>query len=212
MSVYVVDYENVQAKGIAKIEKLSDKDIVIIFYSTNQPNIAIDVVKKIQKTYATVLFKEANVKIEETNKSFHDALDMQLATYMGYIIGKYQDKEKQHYIVSGDQGFSFVCEYWNNRGFRMARIKSIEESLAAPQDNEPVLPEYEKEVYKQLYKRKHFKFYHLTLAQKFEIYNLSRCGLYYVYEICEKCNVSSTTYKRVVREIATLIDKELKAK
>lgn len=119
---------------------------MIIFYSVNQPNIAIDVVKKIQKSNATVLFKEANVKIEETNKSFHDALDMQLATYMGYIIGKYQEKDTQHYIVSDDRGFAFVCEYWRNRGFCMEKIKSIEESLIPSPEVEPALPEYEKEV------------------------------------------------------------------
>ncbi|MBQ6267399.1 MAG: hypothetical protein IJK64_06465 [Clostridia bacterium] len=146
MSVYVVDYENVQANGLSKIEKLSDKDVVIIFYSVNQSNISIEVVKKIQITNAKVLFKEANVRIEETNKSFHDALDMQLATYVGYIIGKYQEKDTKHFIVSDDRGFSFVCEYWRNRGFRMEQIKCIEESLAPPLENEPILPAYEKEV------------------------------------------------------------------
>ncbi len=146
MSVYVVDFESVQANGLAKIEKLSDKDIVIIFYSVNQSKIAIDAVKKILKSNAIVLFKEANVKIKKKDKSFHDALDMQLVTYMGYIIGKYQNKDTQHYIVADDRGFSFVCEYWRNRGFRMDQIKSIEESFAPVPENEPVLPEYEKEV------------------------------------------------------------------
>ncbi len=146
MSVYVVDYENVQANGLSKIEKLSDKDVVIIFYSVNQPKIDIDIVKRMLRTKAEVWLKEANVKIEETNKSFHDALDMQLATYMGYIIGKYQEKDTQHYIVSGDRGFSFVCEYWRNRGFCMEQIKSIEESLIPSPETEPILPEYEKEV------------------------------------------------------------------
>ncbi len=143
MSIYIVDYENVHADGIEKIEKLSEKDIVIIFYSIHQPNIAIDVVKNIQKSKATVVFKEANVIIEETNKSFHDALDMQLATYVGYIMGKHQDKITQYYIVSKDQGFSFICKYWCNRGFKVSQIKSIPEAITNIA-NEKYL-EYEKE-------------------------------------------------------------------
>lgn len=143
MSVYFVDYENVHANGLSKIEKLSEKDVVIFFYSVNKPDISIDAVKKIQKTKATVLFKEANVKIEETNKSFHDALDMQLATYAGYVLGKYQQKDTQHYIVSGDRGFAFVCEFWRNRGFCVEQIKSIEEWFFSVPDYKP---EYEKEV------------------------------------------------------------------
>ncbi len=129
MSIYIVDYENVHTPGLEKIEKLSAKDTVIIFYSVNQPNISIGTVEKIQKAKAKVVFKEANVLIEETNKAFHDALDMQLATYMGYLAGKYQDKEMQYFIVSKDQGFSFICKYWSNRGYKVSQVESVAAAL-----------------------------------------------------------------------------------
>lgn len=131
MSIYIVDYENVHTEGLNKIEKLPASDIVIVFYSVNQPSIAIDFVKKLQETKARVEFKEANVRLDESNKSFHDALDMQLATYVGYLAGKYRDKEMPYYIVSKDQGFSFICKYWCNRGFNIKQTASIAEVVDA---------------------------------------------------------------------------------
>lgn len=125
MSVYIIDYENVDVNGLTGIEKLLDTDIVIIFYSVCREKIDIKAVEKMWKSKAIIHFKEANVKIKETDKVFHDALDAQLDTYVGYLMGKYNDKETAYYIVSKDQGFGFVCEFWCNRGYHLSQIESI---------------------------------------------------------------------------------------
>ncbi len=125
MSIYVIDYENTSVAGLNGIEKLLDTDVVVVFFSTNAPKIDIKAVEKIQKSAAKTVFKEANVKITGTDKIFHDALDAQLDTYIGYLMGKYNDKETTYYIVSKDQGFSFVCQYWCNRGYSVKQIRAI---------------------------------------------------------------------------------------
>lgn len=125
MSVYIIDYENVKTDGFDGVEKLLDDDVVIVFYSVSTPTISIKSAEKVLKTRAKFVFKEANVIIEGMDKVFHDALDAQLDTYAGYLIGKHQDRETQYYIISKDRGFDFVCKFWENRGFKMSKISRI---------------------------------------------------------------------------------------
>ncbi len=44
------------------------------------------------------------------------------------------------------------------------------------------------------------KFKHLTKQDRENIYALYRDGRYYVKEICEMCNISATTFARVIKE------------
>lgn len=44
------------------------------------------------------------------------------------------------------------------------------------------------------------KFKHLTKQDKDNVYALYRDGRYYVKEICEMCNISATTFARVIKE------------
>lgn len=125
MSIYIVDYENVKGKGFNGVEKLLDTDIVIVFYSINQYSMNINDVKKILASKAKVVFKEANVKLDGSNKSYHDALDVQLATYVGYYIGKNGSQDTNYYVVSEDKGFSFLCKFWENRGYKFNQIDCI---------------------------------------------------------------------------------------
>lgn len=46
MSIYVIDYENVNGAVLKGIEKLLDTGIVVLFYSVNRHQIDIDDVKK----------------------------------------------------------------------------------------------------------------------------------------------------------------------
>ena len=54
------------------------------------------------------------------------------------------------------------------------------------------------------------KYKELTIPQKFEIYNRTNSGIYFVKEILTLFNITRETHKKVMLEIATLIDKELK--
>ncbi len=39
MNYYLVDYENVRAAGFDGVEKLTEEDIVVTFYSLNLPHL-----------------------------------------------------------------------------------------------------------------------------------------------------------------------------
>lgn len=47
MSIYLVDYENVNADGFRGIEKLGKNDSVYVFYTTNAGNLSFEAHKKI---------------------------------------------------------------------------------------------------------------------------------------------------------------------
>ena len=47
MSIYLVDYENVNADGFRGIEKLGKNDSVYVFYTTNAGNLSFEAHKKL---------------------------------------------------------------------------------------------------------------------------------------------------------------------
>jgi hypothetical protein len=71
--------------------------------------------------------------------------------------------------------------------------------------------EYEQELYYQLHPKEHIKYKHLTLSQKFEIYNAYQTGQYYYKEMCDKFHISQSTLQKVVKEVANIIYTKLKA-
>lgn len=41
------------------------------------------------------------------------------------MIGKYDDKKANNYVVSKDKGFSFICKFWENREYKMKQIDCV---------------------------------------------------------------------------------------
>ena len=56
-----------------------------------------------------------------------NALDFQLATYLGYIICENEKagKEAYYYVVTKDHGFSSLVTYWTKRGIDIALVGSL---------------------------------------------------------------------------------------
>ncbi|MFI3227257.1 MAG: PIN domain-containing protein [Clostridia bacterium] len=104
--IYIFDLENVSGKAFTGIENLGDNDKVVVFYSQNSKNISIDTHIKIIET--PVEKEYIKVKIGGRN-----ALDFQLATYIGCIFG--QKPSEEIIIVSGDMGFDYVVDFWKDR-------------------------------------------------------------------------------------------------
>lgn len=125
-NLFLIDYENVGSDGLNGIEKLSEKDEVMVFYSFKSNNLTWDAYKKIQLTKATFNINRVNVGSE-------NALDFQLSSYLGYLIG--QDMNRRIYVISADKGYDYVLNFWKNRLecknlFRGISINSfIEEDL-----------------------------------------------------------------------------------
>ena len=118
MSMYFVDFENVNSNGLIGISKenFNESDKIVIFYSENAKSMTIDLHREFEKTRATKEY--IKVKVGSSN-----ALDFQLSSYLGSCIEK--DRSKRFYIISKDLGFDSVCDFWKSRNVIIKRIDSI---------------------------------------------------------------------------------------
>lgn len=116
MAIYFVDYENVHDEGLKGIAQLKSNDRVVVFYSNNIKNIPFDLHVEISKS-------SAEVEYIKTNKTAKNYLDFQLASYLGYCIGKGYTNEV--YIISKDTGYDSVVDLWKNRGISANRLTGI---------------------------------------------------------------------------------------
>lgn len=119
MSIYLVDYENVNADGFRGVEKLSKNDSVYVFYTTNAENLSFEIHKKLIESQA-----EINYFAVSTGKN---ALDFQLTMFAGYLLGK--GTTQNIYIISNDKGFdadvAFYDNYLISEGVDVVRHTSI---------------------------------------------------------------------------------------
>ena len=80
MSTYLVDFENVGVGGMDGVEKLSDRDRVVIFYGKQAAAVPFERHIEIASSRAEVRY----IKVDKTGKNF---LDFQLCRYSGYMSG-----------------------------------------------------------------------------------------------------------------------------
>lgn len=120
MGYYLVDYENVKKDGLNGINKLTQEDTVCIFYSENADTITFGLHRRMNESKANILFQ----KVEVGTKN---ALDFQLATYLGYIIAKDESAEKHenYYLVTKDQGFNALCAYWSKHKVSVFMVADV---------------------------------------------------------------------------------------
>lgn len=131
MAIYFIDFENVNCDGLEGIDKLKEEDTVHLFYSASANKITFKVHLLISTCKAKFCYHE--VKTGKKN-----ALDFQLVTYLGYLVGKYKDS--QFLIVSKDEGFGFVVDFWKEQDVDIAQIIN----LLQENDEAPLPPEVEK--------------------------------------------------------------------
>ena len=116
MSYYLVDYENVKKDGLNGINELSKEDTVCIFYSDNADTLTFDLHRRINESEAEIIFQ----KVEVGTKN---ALDFQLATYLGYIIA--ERKEQEYHLVTKDNGFNILCTYWGKQNVKITMVTDL---------------------------------------------------------------------------------------
>lgn len=107
---YLIDYENVHQFGLTGIEKLSERDTLAIFYSVNSNSIPLTLIE---------LMRKSTIKLElhYIESGGKNALDFQLSSYLGYILGKEPDADC--HIISGDKGYEYVRAFWKDRGIHI---------------------------------------------------------------------------------------------
>lgn len=126
MAVYLVDFENVSSAGISGIQKLTKEDKVYIFYTVNASNMSF-------AAHLNLLSSPAEVVYYNVASGGKNALDFQLASFLGYLIC--QGKDKKFCIISNDRGFEYVKTFWERNGvaadISICGAPSINRSLLA---------------------------------------------------------------------------------
>jgi hypothetical protein len=120
--IYLIDFENVASEGLSGITYLSEEDQVIIFYSNNSNRLSMKMHILIGKSVCKLSYFEVSV-------GGKNALDHQIATWLGYLIGT-GAAERNYYIVSRDMGYKHVASFWASSAER-AKVRCIENIRAA---------------------------------------------------------------------------------
>ena len=113
---FLIDYENVNKAGLDGIDALHRSDRVIVFYSQNADSLSFEVMQLLSSSRAQVEY----IKVDTMGRN---ALDFQLASYVGYLLGK--DAGCKVYIVSNDRGYNNVQIFWFKQGQKVRLVPSI---------------------------------------------------------------------------------------
>ncbi|MBQ6205828.1 MAG: hypothetical protein IJK52_01975 [Oscillospiraceae bacterium] len=116
MNYFLIDYENVRVSGFRGIDSLSRKDRVIVFYSEKAETLTFGLHRRLNESKAKISYQ----KVRTGSKN---ALDLQLCAYLGYLIC--QDASAAYYIVSEDQDYAVVSDYWKRQRVKVALIPEI---------------------------------------------------------------------------------------
>ena len=127
--IYLIDFENVADDGLTGFSELSSSDEVDLFYTDKANRIKVDFVDSLLSAESRA--KMTFIKVSSGNQ----ALDLQLATFLGGRIEKDSSDEIEYIIVSKDKGFQHVVSFWKNR-LPQIRIR-IQKNLLPEPDPEP---------------------------------------------------------------------------
>lgn len=139
MVYYLIDFENVKSRGMEGVELLTEEDTVCIFYSDNADSMTFDLHRKLNETKANIIYHKVAVGTK-------NALDFQLATYLGYLICEQQREgiHPNYFIVTKDNGFTSLMVYWKAQGVPVRIIRNLlwgknpvaEQNLLTEEENE----------------------------------------------------------------------------
>lgn len=104
MRIFLIDFENVHNDGLTGIDLLTEDDEVVIFYSVNADSISFELLHKF-------MFSKAKLNYYKVRRGGKNALDFQLSSYLGYRLSIVPEAE--FYIISKDNGFDFVLDFWS---------------------------------------------------------------------------------------------------
>ncbi|MBQ7609067.1 MAG: hypothetical protein IJU76_14045 [Desulfovibrionaceae bacterium] len=117
MDFFLVDFENVHINGLAGIQSLSQDSRVIVFYSRYAHTLTIE-------THIIISQSPAKVSYEIVDSFRKNDLDIQLSSYLGYLIRENAGQACSYYIVSHDNGFKQLISFWRyNNVFVIDSIK-----------------------------------------------------------------------------------------
>lgn len=113
---YLIDYENVHDSGFKGADQLTGKEHVHIFSSANAPYVNISSLSSLKGKF---YFHKVPAGKE--------SLDMNLVSFLGYLIHKNKGKKVIYIIISQDRGYDKVIRFWKDeKGVVIARRNSFE--------------------------------------------------------------------------------------
>ncbi len=127
MTVYLVDYENVKGDGLNGINNLTDKDKVHIFYSENADRLTFGLHKRLNEASCKIYYQ----KVEVGRKN---ALDFQLVSYLGYLLGK--EPEEEYAIVTNDKDYNNVVQFWQKKTHKVLIVNDLTRKNSADIEKE----------------------------------------------------------------------------
>ena len=121
---FLVDFENVSDDGLNGFKELSSEDTVIVMYTDKACKIRVEFVQALNEKKSRAAFRFMKVT------SGNQALDMQLATFLGSMIPA-EGSGTEYVIVSKDKGYNHIIQFWNEREpqIRIRLKKSIRDAI-----------------------------------------------------------------------------------
>lgn len=122
MKKYFVDTENVQSAWMELLETLEAKDHVYLMVSAHTPNLSFPL--SLLERYSALAVKHAP-KIQQVkcvDMVSHNAMDLELVSFLGSIMGTSRSKTCEYVIVSNDKDFDPVVSFWSDRGKKIRRM------------------------------------------------------------------------------------------
>lgn len=115
--IYLVDTENVGSTFAQDLIKIGDLDRVIVFESDKSAKI------KVLFSEAEKITKWGKLETVHIKNVAANAMDFTLVTILGSLIAK--NKYKEYVIISNDNGYNTVVEYWKDKGYKVYKQGSI---------------------------------------------------------------------------------------
>lgn len=131
---YLIDFENVFSKGLTGCSQLGKKDHIILFYTNYTKYIEIDIIREHGK---------ANLKFYKVHDG-KQSLDMHIASYIGYIIGKNRSDDIEIVIISKDKDYDHIIEFWiEKKGIKISRAVQVgmSKTFSDKKEVEPATPQ-----------------------------------------------------------------------
>ena len=139
MSVFLIDYENVNVDGMMGLDQVGENDRIILFFSVNSNTMTFALHQSLSET-------SAKVEYIEVKSGTKNSLDFQLVSYLGFLIAK--DGSSDYVIVSKDNGFASTVNFWRNRKIDISLAYNLmkESRASVEKDLRKALPDLESEI------------------------------------------------------------------
>ena len=125
---FLVDSENVNDNWLMLFDVADEDDEIVVFYTKKSPHMSyMSVIRLIENNKINIRFEEC---YEGTN-----ALDFQLVSYMGYLMGcggacsenecdaaSAETGADEYIIMSNDTGYDPAVRFWKDKGYAVRRF------------------------------------------------------------------------------------------